>query len=229
MKLFSRSQPFLARATPSGGGGSLPSAPIQRTSVVNGNYADAVATFPSDVTAGSTIIIFGGGLVDDAVVTSNQAGTVTLSQFDLWAGQRVILGYITGAGAGSTTLTMTGTERKSFYAEEWAGIVIDSAGIGQTTPATFGAVTATTPSSTSVADTISFSSWSVRTGETIPTTGIASGFTEGGRYAGPNTSGQFIGGYRIDSSAGTKSAVWPACAEDAGAGQGAIIMCFRAA
>lgn len=228
MRLFSRSMPFLAAATPAGGG-SLPSAPLQRTSVVNGNYADAVATFPSPVTAGSVLVIFGGGLVDDAVVTSDQAGTVVLNQFDLWAGQRVILGYITGAGAGTTTLTMSGTERKSFYAEEWAGIVLDSAGVGATTPATFGAVTATTPSTTSVADTISFTSWSVRTGETIPTSVVASGFTEGGRYEGPNTSAVFIGGYRIDSSAGAKSAVWANCPDDPGAGQGALIACFRAA
>lgn len=226
---MSASQQALLMVVAAGGGGSLPSAPLQRTPVANGNYADAVATFPSPVTAGSVLVIFGGGLTNDAVLTSDQAGTVTLNQFDLWGGQRVILGYITGAGAGTTTLTMTGTERKSFYAEEWAGIELDSAGVGQSTAATFGAVTATTPSTTSVADTISFTAWSVRTGLTIPTSVVASGFTQGDRYSGPNTSAVFIGGYRIDSSAGVKSAVYADCPDDPGAGQGAIIACFRAA
>jgi hypothetical protein len=217
---FSRSLPFLARATPSGGGGGP--ALVQRSVLPSGVpsrgvFTDATVTFSSNITAGNTIVIYAASNGVLGTTTTSASDTVVMFDEEVFGGAAywTQLGYIINAVGGSTTITMTsaGAGVHTIYAEEWSGLTAynSTAGVGANTGVP--PLTVSTPNATDVATAVSFISWSYF-GNTLDgsTQAIPSGFTEGARYttaAGGNAGrAQLIGGYRAETATGIKSATW---------------------
>jgi hypothetical protein len=178
---------------------------VQSTPVASGFFSDAVAAFPSAVTAGNTIIVLGG--YEDGTITSslstNRSDSFTYNSLIAGASTGTFVARATAVG-GTTTITMTGMVRQRFIAMEWADLSFDTgAGVGTATGT--GTVTATTPNSSTAANSVSFSVIAFRAGG-AQTQGIATGFT----LAGSDTSGgvPFVGGYRAETVAGAKAVTW---------------------
>lgn len=203
----------LLMAVAAGGGGSAE--PRQTTSTVSGNYGSVSVSFPSAVLAGSLIVIYTAGQdgFSTAVATlvTDQSDTVVYAPAEGWGGSWTGVGYIASAVGGTTQITFgSGDQRRAtFYAEEWEGYAYDSgAGVGFDGPANFTDPTPTTPNAITSTPAFSASSFTIRAGITAPGQTVPTGWTEGGRYTSGDNYGQLVGGYRVESTGGAKSAEW---------------------
>jgi hypothetical protein len=194
--------------TPAAGGGAVL---VQRAPISRVEYAPAAAVFPSPVTPGNTIIIYGVSTDGGAPsATTNQSDTV-VANTQAVGNRTLVLSRIASAVGGATTVTLNGGDVHSVYAEEWAGISYNTAaGVGSASGAQ--PLTVTTPGASDVADAVSFSVWTSWAGGDYSAQAVATGFTEGDRYTGgPGFAAysQLIGGYRVETATGAKSATWP--------------------
>lgn len=181
---------------------------VQTTPLGYGDFADAVATFPADVTPGNMLVVVGGVEAfgePDPVLTSNQGDTFVIAPVAPTDSTAPLLARAVAVG-GPTTITLSNLAFGRFYVEEWSELTYDSgAGVGAVE--TRGDISVSTPNSTTVADSVVFTAWNVRTGETYPTMVVPTGYTQIGRWT-TDSNGQFVAGRREETTTGVKTAAW---------------------
>lgn len=188
--------------------------PVQTSAVAVGFYTDAVVTL-TGVTAGNPILLFGSyvGSFGSVTLTSSAGDTVVVEQVGL-TGAFAIMGRIASAVGGDTTFTLSGAEIVKLVVQEWpASLAYDSAAdVGVDSVAGNSNITPTTPNSSSTANSVVFTNWSVRTGEVYSGQAVPSGYTLIARETSGDSprNGQFVAAYREDTSASVKSATWVA-------------------
>lgn len=180
---------------------------VQTTTVGAAEWSNATTSFPSPVTPGNTIVVFGAASDFDIAtgLSSSQGDVFTVNLAEVVSGINGFIARATAVG-GATSLTLGAGAAQGLVAQEWSGVAFDSAaGVGVT--GGVATVVATTPNTSSVASSVTFSVFAVNSGPSYDHQVLAAGYTLIGRST-PAVNAQFIAGYRIESAVGAKSATW---------------------